>query len=411
MAVIMDAFWDNAGTIIPSGSAEYLVNCQPISEYDNWILYTIVADIQAVIDDVINKYNANTILKADADNTPIALAISEQTIVGRKTGGSIDALTVAEVLTMLSVDSGAEVNLFEDSSSVIREKSGGYDRDFIIGSPQLADDSDPAHDRRFWFDKSKGAFRAGEATGTEWNDSSVGVESIAMGYNTIASGFGACAIGYEATSSGDYSFAEGRGTQATNAGGSYANHAEGNNTVASGTAAHAEGSATEASANYAHAEGIESSAYLLAQYAKASGEFSVAGDAQYSNVVLRCATTTASTTEMTLTGGAPLGNSRVILPANRTWMFTISIAARQTAGTGTVGDSGIYKIEGGIKRDGSNNTVLVGSITKTVLGEDQPTWDVTAEADNTNECLVIKVNGEASKTIHWVAKADLVEVG
>jgi len=46
-------------------------------------------------------YNANTILAATTDDTPTALTIPEQTIVGRVTGGNIAALTVAQVQAML----------------------------------------------------------------------------------------------------------------------------------------------------------------------------------------------------------------------------------------------------------------------------------------------------------------------
>lgn len=46
-------------------------------------------------------YNANTILAATSDNTPAALAVAEQTVVGRKTGGNIASLTVGELLTIL----------------------------------------------------------------------------------------------------------------------------------------------------------------------------------------------------------------------------------------------------------------------------------------------------------------------
>ncbi len=46
-------------------------------------------------------YNANTILAATSDNTPAALTIPEQTLVGRITAGNIDALTIAEIVTLL----------------------------------------------------------------------------------------------------------------------------------------------------------------------------------------------------------------------------------------------------------------------------------------------------------------------
>ena len=46
-------------------------------------------------------FNAQTILAATADDTPAALTVGEQTIVGRKTGGNIAALTAAEAMNVL----------------------------------------------------------------------------------------------------------------------------------------------------------------------------------------------------------------------------------------------------------------------------------------------------------------------
>lgn len=54
-------------------------------------------------------FNANTILKADSDDTPAALTVAEQTLVGRITGGVIAALTAAQVRTLLNVEDGADV--------------------------------------------------------------------------------------------------------------------------------------------------------------------------------------------------------------------------------------------------------------------------------------------------------------
>jgi chromosomal replication initiation ATPase DnaA len=48
-------------------------------------------------------YNANTILAATADNTPTALTVDEQTLVGRITGGNIAALSAATVRTLLGL--------------------------------------------------------------------------------------------------------------------------------------------------------------------------------------------------------------------------------------------------------------------------------------------------------------------
>jgi hypothetical protein len=46
-------------------------------------------------------FDANTILAATSDNTPAAVTVAEQRILGRKTGGNIVALTAAEVNAIL----------------------------------------------------------------------------------------------------------------------------------------------------------------------------------------------------------------------------------------------------------------------------------------------------------------------
>jgi hypothetical protein len=60
-------------------------------------------------------FDANTILKADSDNTPAALTVAEQTIIGRITSGVITALTATQVRTLINVEDGADVT---DSTNV-----------------------------------------------------------------------------------------------------------------------------------------------------------------------------------------------------------------------------------------------------------------------------------------------------
>lgn len=50
-----------------------------------------------------SDYNAHTILAATSDNTPAAITVSEERLVGRITGGNITGLTAAQVLTMLGI--------------------------------------------------------------------------------------------------------------------------------------------------------------------------------------------------------------------------------------------------------------------------------------------------------------------
>lgn len=70
-------------------------------------------------------FDAHTMLYAVADNTPLALTIAEQTIVGRVTAGNIDALTDAEV------------------HSIIFGTSNPVDQDILLGAGKklLANDA------------------------------------------------------------------------------------------------------------------------------------------------------------------------------------------------------------------------------------------------------------------------------
>jgi hypothetical protein len=49
-------------------------------------------------------YDAQTILHATSDNTPVALTVGEQTVVGRATGGNIAALTIDSDLSSVSAN-------------------------------------------------------------------------------------------------------------------------------------------------------------------------------------------------------------------------------------------------------------------------------------------------------------------
>lgn len=46
-------------------------------------------------------FDANTILAANSDNTPAAVTVAEQTLLGRITGGNISALTLTQLSTLL----------------------------------------------------------------------------------------------------------------------------------------------------------------------------------------------------------------------------------------------------------------------------------------------------------------------
>lgn len=124
--------------------------------------------------------------------------------------------------------------------------------------------------------------------------------------------------------------------------------------------------------------------------------------AQTSYVVSACQTTDATQTEMFI---GDVTNARIDIPSGQTYLFDILIVGRSAS----AGDGAGYRIEGVVENT-SGVTSLVGSITKTVIAEDTASWDVTAEADNTNDALAIKVTGQSATTIRWCAKVTLVEI-
>src|SRR5688500_2001025 len=65
-----------------------------------WVDVTHIVSGSGIAETVLD---ANTILKADTDDTPVALSVAAQRIIGRITGGSIDDLTAAQVKTLLGI--------------------------------------------------------------------------------------------------------------------------------------------------------------------------------------------------------------------------------------------------------------------------------------------------------------------
>lgn len=100
-------------------------------------------------------------------------------------------------------------------------------------------------------------------------DSTIGDYSHAEGQDTIASGSASHAEGGNTTASGEASHAEGGSTKASE----YASHAEGSSTTASGIASHAEGVSTKASGKYSHAEGYFTTA--SGGYSHVQGKYNI----------------------------------------------------------------------------------------------------------------------------------------
>ena len=100
----------------------------------------------------------------------------------------------------------------------------------------------------------------------------------------------------------------------------------------------------------------------------------------------------------------PDGASRFTIRPSSILMFEIMVTARDD----TANDVAGYSFNGLIKRDGSDNTVLV-NLTKTVVYEDDVAWDCNVTADDANEALIVTVTSDAVNTVQWVARLDGVE--
>ena len=97
---------------------------------------------------------------------------------------------------------------------------------------------------------------------------------------------------------------------------------------------------------------------------------------------------------------------RLTLVDQDAWVFKIYIIARRSDADN---EGAAYEFTGAIDRNGAT-TALIGTRTKNIIAEDTAAWDAEVDADDTNDALRIRVTGENSKTIRWVARIELTEV-
>jgi hypothetical protein len=94
-----DVFWTQSAlgvlAFVDYAGVRTLINVEDAADVTD---ATNVAAAGAVM---ASTYNANTILAATSDNTPAAVTIAEQRLVGRITSGAIDDLTAAQANTIL----------------------------------------------------------------------------------------------------------------------------------------------------------------------------------------------------------------------------------------------------------------------------------------------------------------------
>lgn len=240
------------------------------------------------------------------------------------------------------------------------------------------------------------------------NQASAQYAVIAGGYANQATGTASSVTGGSSClATGSYSVA--CGGQSSQAAGAYAFVGGGNSNYAGGY----ESGVMSGNSNYVYSKGSYVGGGQGAridrdfQYAFAPGIFAAIGDCQYERYVQRRITTNATQTELSNDGSAPASTTRIQVSSDSTYTFRALLTARRTDADN---ESAGYKIEGVIDNN-AGTTAFVGTPTVTVISEDTAAWDVVVEADNTNDALVIKVTGEANKTIRWGAVVELMKVG
>jgi hypothetical protein len=146
------------------------------------------------------------------DSKTLLLSISNGNSIELKSKGNL----VFSSVSSQSISLMALKSVFTNKNGISSNETQNWDKDhFVFGSPQLDNDIKTDSDnRRMFFDKRKGAFRAGFAQSDQWDKTKRGTYSVAMGRNTIASGFNSLAFGLSTVSDAWYTTTMGIGTHA-----------------------------------------------------------------------------------------------------------------------------------------------------------------------------------------------------
>jgi hypothetical protein len=142
----------------------------------------------------------------------------------------------------------------------------------------------------------------------------------------------------------------------------------------------------------------------------ANGYLVNAGDAQTGIMVLRKATTDATPSALTSTGGAASSTNQLVLTNESAITFTGTVVVREDATDGD--DYAGWEIKGVIMRQGqaSDTTLGVGIVNNLYHTAGLANASVALSADTTNGALKVEVTGIAATNLHWVATLNFSEV-
>lgn len=124
-------------------------------------------------------------------------------------------------------------------------------------------------------------------------------------------------------------------------------------------------------------------------------------EARFDTYALRGTTTNATPTGLRQDDE---DNSKLVIPGNTAWAFTIQIVAAKNDGSNV----NVYWFRGRLK-----NVAGTVSMSSSLFGdelEDAAGWSVALSADDTDNALAVTVTGAASTTINWTARVDVTQV-
>jgi hypothetical protein len=135
------------------------------------------------------------------------------------------------------------------------------------------------------------------------------------------------------------------------------------------------------------------------------GQFSTAGDAQVSTMVVRYQTTDGITQTLTTDASNPSGTNQIELPNNSSYHVRAEITCKNTGAQ----ESGAWTLEGGADRAATPGSTGIHGFAKTTHHKDDATWDVAAAVDTSAGAVQINVTGSVGKTVRWVARVYITE--
>lgn len=231
--------------------------------------------------------------------------------------------------------------------------------------------------------------------------------TIAGGNDNTASGLNAAiGGGYSNDASGVYSTISGGHNNTAN--GSYSTVLGGNSNVASGAQASIIGGYTStASGDYSTAFGKYAYATMHGEVAQCGGRIGIDGDAQ--TMTLTAARNDGSGSLVPLyldADGTGPGTKQLLVPANSAWALRALVCGLATDGS----KMAAYEWKAGVRRDGTATAAFVGTPTRTIISEDDVTWDTSMTMNTTTNAVEINVKTAAGWYANWCARIEITQV-